>query len=537
VAGERGCSSEGLGIMADSFSFGKTELVASTERTEAPTELDPGTPFHIAVIGNFSGRVDRGPAETGRGLAGRGSCRIDRDNFDEVMAGLGIELRLPIPEGEGARVVLRFRELEDFHPDRIYGQVDAFRALREVRRKLDDPTNFEAAAREMGIGGATGPQSAPREPVPGSASSNPAATALAPEMLLERILDETRGRAAPPDPVREAGPWSALIERLTAPYRVAAADPRQAELLAGVDAATGQLMREILHHPDFQALEAAWRSLHFLTRRLETDGQLTISLVDVTKAELAEDLDSAEDLRSSGVFRLLVASTADGPGGRPWAVLIGDMTFEPTRPDVALLGRMAEVARHAGAPFLAAAGPRILGCESLVRTPDPDDWRRPLDTEGGRAWESLRHHPASPYLGLALPRFLLRLPYGRESDPIESFAFEEWVTDSGHESYLWGNPAFLLGALLGRSFGQLGWRMRPEGSDEIEGLPLHVYRRDGEPRVTPCAEVLLSDHAAEIILDGGLMPLLSLRDRDVIRLGRFQSIAELPTPLAGRWHH
>src|SRR5262245_54270576 len=121
--------------MADSLTFGKVELVASTEEAPAVAEPISETPFRILVIGDFRGRSNRGPGE---GLAGRRPVRVDRDDLDQVLAGLGVELHLPVVENDVAAVVLRFRELEDFRPERIYEQVDAFRALRELRRKLSD---------------------------------------------------------------------------------------------------------------------------------------------------------------------------------------------------------------------------------------------------------------------------------------------------------------------------------------------------------------------------------------------------------------
>ncbi len=463
------------------------------------------------------------------------TLRIDRDDFDRVLAGLGVELRLPIPGGERQQIVLRFHELEDFHPDRIYERTEVFGALRDLRRQLNDPTTFQATVRQMGFEAGIGPEPDPHGPALGA----PAPTPLRPRLLrrtCSSVSSQRRedrrglpGRA-------EAGPWAAFLDRITAPYRVDAADPRQAEVVAGVDAATGQLMRGILHHPDFQALEAAWRSLHFLIRRLETDEQLTVSVLDVTKAELTTALLTAGSRGRARSDRLLVESL-DTAGGEPWAVLVGDMTFEPTRPDVALLGRLAGLARRAGGPFLAAASPRFLGCDSLAAAPDPDDWRTEVDDPAGReAWEALRRHPDAAYLGLALPRFLLRLPYGRDDDPIESFDFEELAPDAGHGSYLWGNPSFLLAELLGQSFSRSGWELRPGEINEVGGLPLHVIRGADEATALPCAEVLLSDRAAEIILDNGLMPVLTLRDQDVVHIGRFQSIAKPFTPLAGRWH-
>jgi type VI secretion system protein ImpC len=506
--------------MAKSFSFGKIELVESTDAAEIPAEMDPETPFHILVLGDFSGRANRRVVEDGSGSVGR-RIRIDRDDFDQVMAELGVELRLPVAGDGEAPIVLGFKELDDFHPDRIFEHAEVFQALRETRRRLDDP----ATAGLLGMRQGPGIEPGQREPIE--------ATPPSPGDLLDQILAQTSGATPPRTP--EQGPWDAFLEGITAPHRVPGSDPRQAEMVASVDAATGQLMRDILHHPDFQALEAAWRGLQFLTRRLNTDAQLTVSLLDLTKAELAEDLGSTADLRSTKVYKMLVETSVGQSGGQPWAVLIGELAFEPNRDDVGLLGRLAELARRAGAPFLAAASPRMLGCNSLAATPDPADWVQVPSSEGQEAWDALRRHPDAAYLGLALPRFLLRLPYGKDESPIESFDFEEVLEGSGHDDLLWGNPAFALVELLGRSFGQYGWGLRPGAIREIDGLPLHIDRRSDDPELTPCAEVLLTDRAVEKILAKGLMPLRSIRDRDAIHLARFQSISEPASPLVGRW--
>ncbi len=488
----------------------------------ASTARDPEAPFQIAVLGDFRGRTNRSLGENGTELAGRRPQKIDRDNYDEVMAALKVELHLALPGAEHTPIRLRFRELDDFHPDRIYQQTEAFQALREIRRKLDDPATFEVTARQIGANLGSGPPVA----VPKPTSQAPASPA---ENLLEQILEETRGRPASSAPVAEAGPWAAFLERITAPSRVAQTHPQQAELVASVDTTIAELMRSILHHPDFQALEAAWRALFFLVRRLETDQQLTISLLDVSPAELAADLIGADNLSATGTYKLLASRS-------PWAVLIGCMSFEPSPSDTALLDRLATLARQAGAPFLAAASPRSLGCDSLALTPDPDEWRTAADEPERRdVWEALRRHPDAAYLGLALPRFLLRRPYGRDGDSIESFAFEELDDTADHESLLWGNPAFLLAELLGRSFQQSGWEMQPGEINQVDDLPISVIRRDGESQMIPCSELVLSERAARIILDRGLMPVLSLRDRDIVRVGRFQSIAEPYAPLAGRW--
>ncbi len=297
-----------------------------------------------------------------------------------------------------------------------------------------------------------------------------------------------------------------------------------------VKEAAATQMRALLNHPDFQAVEAAWRAVHFLTRRLETDSQLQLFLVDVTKAELADDLASSDDLRATAIYRALVEQS----GRRPWGILTGLFAFAPDAEDVDLLGRLGRLAQRLGAPFVAEASSRFLSCSSLAQTPDPEDWTA-MDPEAEQRWQALRQRPEAAYLGLALPRFLLRLPYGKNASVVEEFDFEELPEGASHDGYLWGNPAVACTYMLAESFRREGWNFNEGLIREITELPLHVYQEDGEGRIKPCAEVLLGERALVAMLDRGLMPLLSVRDRDAVRVVRFQSLAASPTPLAGRW--
>ena len=199
------------------------------------------------------------------------------------------------------------------------------------------------------------------------------------------------------------------------------------------------------------------------------------------------------------------------------------------------MGRLAKVAMAAGAPFLAAASPHLLGCASLAESPHPRDWTLPLEPDGAAAWTALRSLPEASWIGLALPRFLLRMPYGKKSDPIESFDFEEMTQAPEHEDYLWGNPAFACALLLAQSFSEDGWEMRPGSHLQIDGLPLHTYEQDGETELKPCSEALLTEEAAEQIMEHNLMPLVSLKEQDAMRLIRFQAVGVPVRALAGRW--
>jgi type VI secretion system protein ImpC len=178
---------------------------------------------------------------------------------------------------------------------------------------------------------------------------------------------------------------------------------------------------------------------------------------------------------------------------------------------------------------------RLIGCGSLVETPDPREWDPAADGALAEALSGLRKRPEAAYLGLAMPRFLLRMPYGERTDPVDGSDFEEVGKMPAHDDYLWGDPALFCLRALGRSFAREGWQLRFERHLEIQGLLVHVFGEGAGAAAKPCAEARLSESAARRMMDLGVMPLLSLRDRDAVRLGRFRSFADPPARLAGRW--
>jgi type VI secretion system protein ImpC len=282
-------------------------------------------------------------------------------------------------------------------------------------------------------------------------------------------------------------------------------------------------MRAILHHPDFQSLEALWRGLDLLVREYGAEDNLEIHLLDITKEELAADLKAQENLAQSALFRALQ--------DRAWAVLLGDYTFADSVEEMETLRRIAHVAARLGGAFLAGASSRLVGCESLVTQPDPNAWLQPLAAGSREAWAALRVLPEASHLGLALPRVILRQPYGKGSDPIEAFPFEEFPGDPRHDDYLWGNGAFVCAYLLADAFRAEGWELSGTGTGELDDLPVHRFTEEGEIKVKPCAEVWLSERAADRVLSQGLMPLLSIKGRGAVRLANLQSVAQKPVAL------
>jgi type VI secretion system protein ImpC len=481
------------GSRTDAASRGAPYVALSVDlHSTARAIPEPDEPFRIGVVGRFRGHAR--PSSDATAAATRAPVGVDRDDFDDVLAACAPSLRLPL--GDGPPVEIEFHDLDDFHPDRLYERLPLFRSLRELRRRLADPASFRAAAQELW--GEPPPRPAP--PTGGS--------------LLDEIVGGAPAPAAPRDGLAD------FIRRAVRPSVVAAADARQPEALAQVDAAVTALMRSILHHPEFQALEALWRGLHFLVRRVETGVRLRLYLLDAGAEEKEEQL------------ARLLRQPVDGADGASWAVLVGaGPPVEPEAEALRRLLRLARLARELGAVWIGAADPRLVGAASFGDDADPDAWTLSPAAE----WDELRRLPEATSLGLVMPRLLLRAPYGKAADPCDAFDFEEFDGRPTHESLLWGSGAVACTALLAQTFVEQGWSMRPGALRELDGLPFHVVREAGEACATPCAEMPMSERAAARILDAGSMPLAWLKDRDAALLVRFQSIARPAAPLAGRW--
>jgi len=446
--------------------------------------MDEEKPFRIGILGDFSGRVNR------RATGALQSVAIDPENFEQVMDRVGVALELPAG-------MIRFRELDDFHPDQLYRAVPLFGSIREAKKQLSTPQTFR---------GAGPPPAPPTAPAPAS----PAAFS---ESLLDQIAGESASAPAPaPVSARDESSWDEAIRRIAAKHAVPGRDPRQEEMLAVIDQTAAAQMRAILGHPDFQAIEAAWRSIFFLFRYVESGVDLQVHLIDVSKAELVE--------RQAELAKLMASPAI---GDRPWSLLVGLYTFTPDERDCALLARLGALARQARAPFLGSVDSRLFGCGSIAASPDPDDWKDALPVENARAWQQLRRSPDADWIGVAFPRFLLRLPYGEATSPAEAFDFEEMPGKPSHEAYLWGNPAVACACMLAAPGGPV---------NRLDGIPIHNWAR-GE--ATPQAEIWMTERFASKIADAGVLPLASVKHSDAIQLVRLQSIADPPRPLAGAW--
>ena len=489
---------------------GRLEIeLGSASRPPSVPRRDAGAPMRILLCGDYSGRGGRGLDDPAT-LATRPVLRVDVDNLDAVFTRLAPVVELP---GDGATVAIGFAAIDDFHPDRLFDRLDVFNHPRALRRRLLDRASFQQASAEL-LG--TGAES----------------DAVTMQRLLGRSVPAVTPTAAPKARTAAAA-VDALLRQVVAGDVVADTGSRQAQLVGAIDLVIADQMRQVLHDPRFQSLEAAWRTAQFLMTRLELDEDLQLHLFDVTRAELDAAAGETE-LERSGLWKALVDRQRDVLGGPGWSMVIGLEAFGPSRADVSLLAALATVAAATGAPIVATAAPSLFGCDLLPLTPDHHDWQ-PLDADSQSRWQALRRSVLAPWIGLVAPRLLLRLPYGKTTDPLERFAFDEMAGTDPAQALLWGHPGAACSLLAGRAFRESGWQMDLDTQLDLEDLPSWVYTEDGERHLYPCAEAWLGERAGQALLEHGLMPLLSRRDRPAARLMRWQSIAEPALALAGQW--
>ncbi len=287
-------------------------------------------------------------------------------------------------------------------------------------------------------------------------------------------------------------------------------------MICAIDRRLSAQVDAILHHPGFQRLESAWRSLKFLVDRVQPGQNIRIHLLSLGKQRLMKDFEEAAHTTRSALYRIVYTAEYGQFGGQPYAAMVADYAFGPSAPDIELLRRVAAVAAMAHAPFLAAASAEFFGIDSLQQLPTVKD----LDSvfEGPRylAWNGLRDSDDARYLGLALPSFLLRLPYGPRTTPLRAFQYEERLGRDG-QGFLWGNAAFALASRLCESFADYRWCANvvgPQGGGEVRGLPIHHYEAMGALQSRIPTEVLISERREFELSAQGFIPLIVRKNTD-----------------------
>ena len=292
------------------------------------------------------------------------------------------------------------------------------------------------------------------------------------------------------------------------------------DMIAALDKKLSDQVNKILHHEDFQKLEGAWRGLHYMVNNTETDEQLKIRVMNISKADLGKTLKRYKGTNwdQSPLFKKVYEEEFGQFGGEPFGCLVGDYHFDQSAPDVELLAEMAKVSAAAMAPFITGASPTLMQMDSWQELANPRDLTKIFSTPEYAAWRSLRESDDAKYLGLAMPRFLARLPYGAKTNPVEAFNFEEDTGSADHGKYTWANAAYAMATNINRSFKEYGWCSRIRGIESggaVENLPTHSFPTDDGGVDMKCpTEVAIADRREAELAKAGFMPLIHRKNTD-----------------------
>jgi len=301
-------------------------------------------------------------------------------------------------------------------------------------------------------------------------------------------------------------------------------------IIAEIDAKITEQLNLIMHHPEFQQLESAWRGLAYLVNNTETDEMLKIRFMPLSKNELGKMLKKFKGTAwdQSPLFKKIYEAEFDQLGGEPYGCLVGDYYFDHSPPDVEILSGMAQIAAAAHAPFIAGAAPSVMQMDSWQELSKPRDLTKIFTTPEYAAWRSLRESEDSRYLGLAMPRFLARLPYGSKTDPVEEFDFEEDTDGADSSRYTWANSAYAMAVNINRAFKEYGWCSRIRGVESggaVEGLPVHTFPSDDGGVDMKCpTEIAISDRREAELAKNGFMPLIHRKNSDTAAFIGAQSL-------------
>jgi len=301
-------------------------------------------------------------------------------------------------------------------------------------------------------------------------------------------------------------------------------------IIAEIDHKLTEQINLILHNERFQQVEGAWRGLSYMINNTETDEMLKIRVLNISKKDLGKTLKKFKGVAwdQSPLFKKLYEEEYGQLGGEPYGCLVGDYSFDHTPADVELLGQVAQISAASHAPFIAGAAPSLMGMDSWQQLANPRDLAKIFGAPDYAAWRSLRESEDAKYVGLAMPRFLARLPYGARTSPVDEFDFEEETGSGDHSKYTWANAAYAMAVNINRSFKLYGWCSQIRGVESggsVEGLPVHTFPSDDGGVDMKCpTEIAISDRREAELANCGLMPLIHRKNTDVAAFIGAQSL-------------
>ena len=338
------------------------------------------------------------------------------------------------------------------------------------------------------------------------------------ESLIESILQETKFKPSQEEYQIARRGVEAFMSELLTPERKGTKVQTAVvnEMISEIDRKLSAQVDVVLHHPTFQKLESAWRGLKYTVERTNFRENIKIDLLNVSKQDLLDDFDDAPEMTKSGLYKTIYTGEFGQFGGEPYAAMIANYEFGPGPQDIKLLQHVAGVATVSHAPFIAAAGPQFFGEESFLRLPNLKDLKGIYEGPQFTKWNSFRESEDARSVGLTLPRFLLRLPYSQDANPIKAFNYTEEVKGD-HESFLWGNAAFAFATRLADSFGKFRWCpniIGPASGGAVEDLPVHNFESMGSIETKIPTEVLISERREFELSEEGFIGLAMRKGSD-----------------------
>ncbi len=279
--------------------------------------------------------------------------------------------------------------------------------------------------------------------------------------------------------------------------------------IAKIDEKISLQLDAVLHESQFQAMESSWRGLHALVEKIDFTANIKLELLDVDKHELQEDFEEVTEISQSSLYKQIYLQEYDTPGGEPIAAVISDYVFDSSASDINLLEKIAKVSAAAHCPFFASVSAPFFNksnMDEVVRIYDLENY---MENAHFARWRDFRAQENARYIGLALPQFLLRLPYGTDN-PVKAFHYNEKVAGATAQAYLWGNATFALAANMAESFKQYGWTVNIRGSESggrVEKLPLHHYDVGKGLQTKIPVEVLIPETRELDFANAGFIPL------------------------------
>jgi type VI secretion system protein ImpC len=336
--------------------------------------------------------------------------------------------------------------------------------------------------------------------------------------LLDEILAETK--MTPGDEgyeVAKRGVQAFIAELITPKREGEKIDKALVDaLIAEIDFKLSRQIDEILHHPTFQKLESAWRGLKFVIDRCDFRENIKVELLNCSKEDLLADFEDSPEVPKSGLYKIVYSAEYGQFGGKPVGAIIANYEFGPGPQDIALLQKCASVAAMSHAPFIAAAGPQFFGLKDFMNLPNLKDLKSLFEGPQYTKWQSFRETEDSRYVGLVMPRFLLRLPFGANTVPVKAFNYEENVVGK-HDGYCWGNAVYAFATRVADSFAKFRWCpniIGPLAGGSVENLPLHQYEAMGEIQTKIPTEIMLTERREYELSEEGFIGLTFRKDSD-----------------------